>query len=57
MNGISHPQTPLQTPVALFVFNRPKETAEVFAAVAKAKPKILLINADGPRPTRPEDIA
>lgn len=43
----------LNTPVALVIFNRPDTTAQVFAAIAKAKPPILLIIGDGPRPERP----
>jgi hypothetical protein len=36
-------------PVAFFIFNRPIPTAKVFAEIAKLKPAILLITADGPR--------
>jgi hypothetical protein len=43
---------PLSTPVALFVFNRPEHTARVLAAVARARPRTLLVVADGPRPDR-----
>lgn len=43
----------LTTPVALLVFNRPKETSRVFAAIREARPRQLLIIADGPRPNRP----
>jgi len=39
----------LDTPVALFLFNRPTMTAEVFARIARARPKRLLLIADGPR--------
>lgn len=39
----------LKTPVALFIFNRPDTTAQVFAEIAKAKPPKLLVVADGPR--------
>lgn len=39
----------LQTPVALFIFNRPQATQRVFAEIARAKPRHLLIVADGPR--------
>lgn len=42
----------VQTPVALFVFNRPDTTAQVFAAVARARPAKLLVVADGPRTKR-----
>jgi len=40
----------LITPVAFFIFNRPRETRRIFEEIAKAKPKILLVIADGPRP-------
>jgi len=43
----------LETPVAFFVFNRPDTTRRVFAEIAKAKPKKLLVVADGPRPDCP----
>jgi hypothetical protein len=39
----------LQTPVALFVFNRPDTTRRVFEAIAKVRPARLLLVADGPR--------
>ena len=42
----------LKTPVILIVFNRPELTRRVFARVAEAKPKRLLIIADGPRAGR-----
>jgi hypothetical protein len=38
----------LKTPVAFLVFNRPETTARVFAEIARAKPPILLVVADGP---------
>src|SRR5207244_1310439 len=40
---------PLDTPVALFLFNRPAFTAQVFAAIRAARPRRLLLIADGPR--------
>jgi hypothetical protein len=43
----------LQTPVALFIFNRPETTEKVFEQIALAKPAQLLVVADGPRPGRP----
>lgn len=43
---ISHP---FNVPVALFLFNRPKELKAVFDAIAKIKPSTLFIIADGPR--------
>ncbi len=39
----------LETPVAFLIFNRPETTARVFAEIARAKPKRLLVVADGPR--------
>jgi hypothetical protein len=41
-----------ETPVALFVFNRPETTRRVFEAVAQIRPARLLLVADGPRPGR-----
>ncbi len=40
---------PLKTPVGFFIFNRPDLTEQVFAAIARAKPKKLFVIADGPR--------
>lgn len=37
------------TPIALFVFNRPKLTEKIFERIRDAKPKKLLLIADGPR--------
>jgi hypothetical protein len=42
-------------PVALFVFNRPQLTAAVYERVRAARPRRLLVVADGPRRSRPED--
>lgn len=39
----------LDTPVAFIIFNRPDLTQLVFEAIAKAKPRKLLVIADGPR--------
>ncbi len=39
----------LETPIALMMFNRPDLTATVFEAIRAAKPKRLLVVADGPR--------
>lgn len=44
----------LDTPVAFFIFNRPELTKVVFEAIAQAKPKKLLVVADGPRV--PEEV-
>jgi hypothetical protein len=39
----------IDTPVVLLIFNRPDLTESVFGQIRKAKPKTLLIVADGPR--------
>lgn len=39
----------LETPVAFFLFNRPDLTQIVFEAVARQRPRTLLLVADGPR--------
>ena len=46
----------LKTPVVLIIFNRPDTTERVFAEIAKAKPSILLVVADGPRADRSDDV-
>ncbi len=43
----------LDTPVAFLVFNRPDTTARVFDTIRRARPRKLLVVADGPRPDRP----
>lgn len=40
---------PLETAVLLLVFNRPKETQQVFTALQQARPSRLYIASDGPR--------
>jgi hypothetical protein len=42
----------VKTPVAFLIFNRPDVTVQVFAAIARAKPPVLLVVADGPRAGR-----
>jgi hypothetical protein len=42
----------MNTPVALLIFNRPDLTARVFEEIRRARPKRLLIVADGPRTDR-----
>lgn len=37
------------TPIGFLIFNRPDLTEQVFAAIAKIKPKKLFVIADGPR--------
>lgn len=39
----------MNTPVALFLFKREKETRRVFEMIRAAKPEVLLLVADGPR--------
>jgi hypothetical protein len=45
--------TALNTPVAFIIFNRPQTTEKVFKEIARAKPRKLLVIADGPRSNRP----
>jgi hypothetical protein len=47
----------LDVPVALFVFARPDQLAKVWSAVKTARPRLLLVVADGPRQGHPEDIS
>lgn len=49
---MTRPGWELETPVTLFIFNRPETTRLVFAAVRAARPRRLLVVADGPRPGR-----
>ena len=46
----------MKTPVALIIFNRPDCTARMLEAIALAKPEKLLVIADGPRASHPEDV-
>jgi hypothetical protein len=46
-----------ETPVALFVFNRPHTTRRVFEAIAKVRPARLLLIADGPRTDKAGEAA
>lgn len=46
----------LRTPIVLMIFNRPLLTQQVFNEIRNAKPKKLLVIADGPRPGRGEDV-
>ena len=43
----------MDTPVAFLIFNRPDSTRKVFEAIRRAKPKQLLVVADGARDDRP----
>ena len=45
--------TDLSTPVIFIVFNRPDTTRRVFETIAAARPRTLLVIADGPRADRP----
>lgn len=44
------------TPIALFIFNRPSLTAQLYERVRAARPERLLVVADGPRHARSQDI-
>lgn len=46
----------IQTPVVLMIFNRPENTQKVFEEIRRAKPTLLLVVADGPRPDKPGEI-
>ncbi|MDX6611845.1 MAG: hypothetical protein QOD75_1031 [Blastocatellia bacterium] len=46
----------MRTPIAFFIFNRPDTTARVFAEIARARPPLLLVVADGPRTGIPDDV-
>lgn len=48
--------TGLEVPVGLLLFNRPDHTAKVLSVLARVKPRVLLVVADGPRPDHPEDV-
>jgi hypothetical protein len=39
-----------ETPVALFIYNRPGLTSETMSAIRQVKPQKMLIVADGPKP-------
>jgi hypothetical protein len=45
----------MNTPVALFVFNRPETTARVIETIRAAAPPLLFVVADGPRRGVPSD--
>lgn len=49
-NATASRENPLETPVALCIFNRPDVTQRVFSRIAEVRPKRLFIFADGPRP-------
>jgi hypothetical protein len=45
----------LNTPVVLFIFNRPAHTRKVLEVISAAAPRHFFVVADGPRPERPDD--
>ena len=45
----------VKSPVIFIIFNRPDVTQRVFSAIAKARPKKLLVIADGTRTNYPDD--
>lgn len=48
----------MSAPAVLFiVFNRPDTTAQVLAAIRRARPARLYVAADGPRADRPHELA
>lgn len=46
----------MRSAVLFLVFNRPETTRQVFEAIRAAKPPRLYVAADGPRPSRPDDV-
>jgi hypothetical protein len=46
----------LKTPVALVVFNRPHLTELVFRTIARARPRLLFVVADGPRSSEEAEL-
>jgi hypothetical protein len=46
----------IHTPVAFIIFNRPELTERVFQAIRQARPKKLLVIADGSRIDRPDEV-
>ena len=50
MNASGNPfESPLITPVAFILFNRPDLTLRVFQTIRQAKPRKLFVIGDGPR--------
>jgi hypothetical protein len=49
------PQTPLDSPVVLFVFNRPVEAEKVFERIRDVKPSRLFVVSDGARPGKSDE--
>jgi hypothetical protein len=48
-------ERPLETAVALILFRRPEQTAQVFERIREARPRRLFLIADGPRPGLADD--
>jgi hypothetical protein len=44
------------TPILLIIFNRPEAALKTLSAIAKVKPSVLLIAADGPRTTAEQGL-
>ena len=49
--------TPIETPVAYLAYNRPKHVARTFEAIRSARPAMLFLIADGPKPGSETDAA
>lgn len=47
----------MNTPVALFLFNRPDTTAQVLNVLRRVRPRTLYVIADGSRADHPDDAA
>lgn len=47
----------LNTPIAIFIFNRPQLTERLLGILAKVKPRRILVVSDGPRPHVPSDAS
>jgi len=56
-NGVDENISAFDVPIALFNFNRPELTRRVFEIVKQIKPRQLLLVADGPRESRPNDLS
>src|SRR5690349_16037042 len=46
----------LETPVALFIFNRYEATRRTLDQIRRVRPKCLFVVADGPRPERAGEV-
>lgn len=46
-----------KTPVAVFLFNRPRTVKALIEKIAAVRPESLFVFADGPRPDRPDDVS